>query len=89
MTSPHQAAKRRFANLMRWALALALIAVGVAYAWLIMSDTPLALHLFIAVGLGIIATVMLTAALMGLVFLSSATGRDSQVGLDDNGGPRP
>ncbi len=85
---PHHAARGRFKQLMGWAFALSLVVVAIAFTWLIVSDTPLQIHLFIAVALGIIAVLMLTAALMGLLFLSSATGRDHQVGLDDDGGPR-
>ena len=37
------------------------------------------IHFYIATGLGIGAAMMLTAALMGLVFLSSGTGHDEAV----------
>ena len=42
-------------------------------------------HFFIATALGIGFAMMLTAALMGLVFLSSGTGHDESVSdLDDD-----
>jgi hypothetical protein len=85
---PHAAARSRFKQLMGWAFALSLVVVAVTFTWLVVSDTPLQVHLFVAVALGIIAVLMLAAALMGLVFLSSATGRDQQVGFDEDGGPR-
>ena len=37
------------------------------------------IHFYIATGLGIGAAMMLTAALMGLVFLSSGTGHDESI----------
>ena len=43
----------------------------------------LSLHFFIAVALGIGLTIMLTAALMGLLFLSSGTGHDESVAEPD------
>lgn len=39
----------------------------------------ISIHFYIATGLGIGAAMMLTAALMGLVFLSSGTGHDEAI----------
>ena len=39
----------------------------------------LSVHFYIATGLGIAVTMMLTGALMGLVFLSHGTGHDESV----------
>ncbi len=37
------------------------------------------MHLYIATALGVMVTMLLTAALMGLVFLSSGTGHDESI----------
>jgi len=56
-------------------LAVVIVTLGMFY-WF--SD-GIPVHFFIATALGIGAMMMLTAALMGLVFLSSGTGHDETV----------
>jgi len=51
------------------------LALGVLYA----SDALVSIHFVIATVLGIGVTMMLMAALMGLVFLSSGTGHDESI----------
>lgn len=69
----------RFRRLMRFMLLLTIGTVGIALALLSQSEDPVSVHFYIAVALGIGFTMLLTAALMGLVFLSSGTGHDDAV----------
>ncbi|MCV0383231.1 MAG: hypothetical protein K5799_07190 [Erythrobacter sp.] len=66
----------RYKRLMRImalvSLSVAVLSVGGLYYW----GGPESVHFYIAVALGIGITMMLTSALMGLVFLSSGTGHD-------------
>lgn len=69
----------RFGDILAWmvvAAGLATIAGLLAIAWL---AGPMPWHLALAAALGIFFTVWLTAALMGLVFLSSGTGHDETI----------
>lgn len=54
--------------------------VAAALAWFASSGEPVSIHFYIAVGLGIALMMLLTGALMGLVFLSNGTGHDDAVG---------
>ena len=56
-------------------LAVVVLTLGLFYWY----NGLVAVHFFIATALGIGCAVMLTAALMGLVFLSSGTGHDESV----------
>lgn len=81
---------RRYRNLMLWmALASALATGGgLALLWWLQGPLPILFMAFTAGG--IFLSVMLAAALMGLVFLSSGTGHDEQIqdlsedGTDDH-----
>ena len=53
--------------------------VALVLGYLYVSGSALSIHFYIATGLGVGAAMMLTAALMGLVFLSSGTGHDESV----------
>ena len=69
----------RFRRLMGWSAVAAvvvatLVLVGI-YFWL----GRVSIHIYIATALGIILLVLLTAALMGLMFLSSGTGHDQAI----------
>ena len=70
----------RFRLLMRWMLAVAALAAGAALLWLRESYGPLPLHMAIATGLGVAVTVLLGTGLMGLVFVSRASGHDDYAG---------
>ena len=76
-TSAH--AWARYRRLMKWMGALTtavlVVTLGLFY-WL---TGGVSIHFFIATALGIGVMMMLTAALMGLVFLSSGTGHDESV----------
>ncbi len=69
----------RYRRLMWWmALASTLsVLAGLAALYLIIGDIPL--HMLIATAGGIFFSVLLAAALMGLVFLSSGTGHDESI----------
>lgn len=70
---------RRYWRLMRWmalftllVTAAVLISFWVKYGWV-------SVHFYIATAGAIAASILLTAALMGLVFLSSGTGHDESI----------
>ncbi|WNO54294.1 hypothetical protein [Stakelama saccharophila] len=69
----------RYRRVLKWmallSLAVAVAAVAVLWWWL---DT-MRLHLAIATGLGVGLSVLMAAALMGLMFLSSGSGHDETV----------
>lgn len=64
---------RRLLKIMGIITAAALVA---AFAWLYATGTPMRWQFLLAVSLAIAGSLMLSAALMGLVFLSSAIGAD-------------
>jgi hypothetical protein len=72
----------------RWRRMMALmtgvtaVTVGAAWLWFATGEEPLSIHFYIATALGIGAMMLLTGALMGLVFLSNGTGHDDAVGDD-------
>jgi len=69
----------RYRRLMRWMGAVTLVVVIAALAVIYRETGMVSIHLFIAAALGVGFTVMLMAALMGLLFLSSGTGHDESV----------
>jgi hypothetical protein len=69
----------RYRRLMRWMGGLTLVVVLVALALIYRETGMVSIHLFIAAALGVGFTVMLMAALMGLLFLSSGTGHDESI----------
>jgi len=70
---------RRYRRLM-WGMSIAAaVAVIVSIAGLWWFKGPIPIHMIIATTLGVFFSVMLAAALMGLVFLSSGTGHDQRV----------
>lgn len=69
----------RYWRVMRAMTLLALAAVPVSLGLLYLADGALPLHLGIAVGLAVFFSIVLGAALMGLVFLSSGSGHDEAV----------
>lgn len=69
----------RYWRLMRWMAGVTLVVtVGALFAfwW---NNGFVSIHFFIATAGAIIGAIMLTAALMGLVFLSSGTGHDEAI----------
>ena len=69
----------RYRRLMRWMGGLTLVVVLVALALIYRETGMVSIHLFIAAALGVGFTIMLMAALMGLLFLSSGTGHDESI----------
>lgn len=69
----------RFRWLMRLMSSITLVMVVVAMALLYRSNGFVSIHFYIATALGIGAAMLLTSALMGLVFLSSGTGHDDSI----------
>lgn len=69
----------RYRRLMRFMVLVTLVVVALSLAWLYYWHGFVSVHFYIAVGLGIAASMMLMAALMGLVFLSNGTGHDGAI----------
>jgi hypothetical protein len=69
----------RYWRLMRWMAAITSIAIVIALVILYSINGWVSIHLYIAAGLGIGVSMLLTAGLMGLVFLSSGTGHDDSI----------
>jgi type III secretory pathway component EscU len=76
-------ARRRFARLMKLMFAASLVTLLVAFAWLYATDTPMPLPFLGAIAVAVIGSLMLAAALMGLVFFSAASGADESVDKRD------
>jgi hypothetical protein len=70
----------RYRRLMRGMVLVSLLAVVGALGWLRFSmGEALTIHMIIATAAGVGLSVMLGAALMGLVFLSSGSGHDEAI----------
>ncbi|NKJ42641.1 MULTISPECIES: hypothetical protein [unclassified Novosphingobium] len=76
-TAAHAWARYRW--LMRWMGLATLVVIVAVDAWLYAGLGLVSIHLYIATSLGVGITMMLMAALMGLVFLSSGTGHDESI----------
>jgi hypothetical membrane protein len=81
----------RYRRILKW-MALAAALAGIAGVGILWASTD-ALHWLVALGafIGVFLTVLMAAALMGLVFLSSGTGHDenaAQVNDSDQRGWR-
>jgi peptidoglycan/LPS O-acetylase OafA/YrhL len=76
---------RRFRRLMGFMGVVTVTVVVISLVILHHANGPLPIHFYIAAALGIGLSMLLTAALMGLVFLSSGTGHDESIEdpLDD------
>jgi lipopolysaccharide export LptBFGC system permease protein LptF len=75
-----ESAWKRFRILMRWMLLAAIASAAAALSWLRASYGPMPLHMMIATALGVVFTVLLGTGLMGLVFVSRASGHDDYAG---------
>ena len=58
------------------------LTVATALAYFANSGEPVSINFYIAAALGIGLMMLLTGALMGLVFLSNGTGHDDAIGKD-------
>ncbi len=90
MKNPHLTrAWAQYKRLLLIMAAITLAAILVGFGWLYATDTPMPLHFIIAISLAIGGSLMLSAALMGLVFFSNASGADDEViGNDAPPGPK-
>ena len=81
LDDPEQAAHAwaRYKRLMRFMMGVTLGVVALALAVLYKSNGLVSIHFYIATALGIGFAMLLTSALMGLVFLSSGTGHDEAI----------
>ena len=80
---PTESAWAPFRRLMRVVALSALLAVIAALAWLQASGAPARWELWLAVAGGVAGSVLLSGALMGLVFVSNRSGHDDSVGRSD------
>jgi hypothetical protein len=69
----------RYWRLMRWMFGFTLVVTALALATFWWNYGFLSIHFYIATAGAVIASIMLTAGLMGLVFLSSGSGHDEAV----------
>lgn len=78
-TAPANAkAWRAYRRLLGLTLAVALGLTVVAIGWLRLAGAPMSAHLVAAVSIAVVATLMLSAALMGLMFASHRLGADAR-----------
>lgn len=64
---------------MRLMVAITIVAVIGALAYLRVTLPDASIHFYIAAGLGVGLSMLLMGALMGLVFMSNGTGHDESV----------
>ncbi|MHA6718743.1 hypothetical protein ACX40Y_04755 [Sphingomonas sp. RS6] len=70
---------RRFRRVLAWMAVVAVLAALAAEYWLYATMGELHIVTAIATFLGVFLTIMMAAALMGLMFLSSGSGHDDEV----------
>lgn len=70
---------RRYRRLMTGMSLFTFICVVIALGWVYTQVGMVSIHLYIATAAGVTVSVMLAAALMGLVFLSNGTGHDASI----------
>lgn len=68
-----------YRRMLRLAADVSLAMIGLVWLYLYHLFGLVSIHLYIATALGIGATIMLMGALMGLVFLSNASGHDEAI----------
>jgi hypothetical protein len=69
----------RYKRLMRFMMAITLLMVAGSFVALYRENGLVSAHLYVATALMVGFAMLLTSALMGLVFLSSGTGHDEAV----------
>jgi hypothetical protein len=69
----------RYLRIMRWMMLVTVTLVAGSVWVLYRSNGMVSIHLYIATALGIGFTMLLTSALMGLLFLSHGTGHDEAI----------
>jgi len=73
----------RYKKMMKWMVAVAVVAVGLSLLYLKESDTPMPLHMVVATIAGVGLTILVGTGLMGLVFLSHRSGHDDEAARGD------
>lgn len=73
----------RYRRLMRWMMLVTVTMVVGSLVLLYRKNGMVSIHFYIATALGIALAMLLTSALMGLVFLSHGTGHDRAVGEEE------
>ena len=76
--SPRGSALRRFRRIMRWMTLVSIGSAATAVYLVARGEPELHIHMLIATALGAGLTVLLGAALMTLVFISSSSGHDEE-----------
>lgn len=69
----------RYWRLMRWMFGVTLLVTAIALGTFWWQNGLVSIHFFIAITGAIFGAMMLTAALMGLAFLSSGSGHDEAI----------
>lgn len=69
----------RYKRVMRLMMAITVLMVGAAFVVLYRGNGLASAHLYVATAIAIGFSMLLMAALMGLMFLSSGTGHDAAV----------
>lgn len=77
--------RRRFWRLMAFMTALTLVGVAGVIVYLHQIGEPLHFHFVLAISLGVGLSMLLAAALMGLVFISNRSGHDQLIRANDEG----
>jgi uncharacterized membrane protein len=76
--SPRHSMLVRFRRIMTWMALFAIVIAAIAVLLVARGDEGVHIHMLIATALGVGLTILLAAALMTLVFLSSSSGHDDQ-----------
>jgi hypothetical protein len=87
MSDPWSEARRaaawaRYRRLLLAMLVVTAMVLVMAFVWMSATGTVMSVHAIIAVSLGAGLSLMLSAALMGLLFLSNSIGADDRAGDD-------
>jgi RsiW-degrading membrane proteinase PrsW (M82 family) len=77
------AAWQRYWAIMRWMALLSVVTVLLSLIYLKSAGRPVSIHVMIATAAGVGLTVLVGAALMGLLFVSNRSGHDDEA---DGGG---
>ena len=72
----------RYRRILLVVAGVAAVAALAAVLWL-RADPAADMHALVATGLAVFGSILLTGALMGLIFLSSGSGHDEHVGRGD------
>ncbi len=70
---------KRYWRLMRWMTSFTVLLTAGVLGAFFMKYGMVSIHMYIATAGAIMAAILLTAALMGLVFLSSGSGHDESI----------